>query len=356
MDHRLDTRLLQLAPPSLHGLSLELCAIDEFKGWWCREAHLGSAAEDARRTVSESLDALAKVEAFGAPEARAQSRRVARGSLSAPAAGYADTLEAVLCNHGRMEFGEELLLELHGRLLVSSPAGRKGAGQYRSPCDRAVATERGSAAARLAPMAAHLVPGETRALIEWTRSRLSGAAFHPLLTISSLLLELLAIRPFEHGNARLARVIGHLLLLRCGYDQVARVSLDAVVADRWEPCQIALHKSLASRRLPRPDIAPWLGACLGVLLEHARRVRVFAEQSPDESLLSANQLGVLRLLDRNREITNRAIREGLGLPRDTAKQVIKRLVALGRVEVFGAGRAVRYRRTVRRRDSGGPTR
>ncbi len=62
----------------------------------------------------------------------------------------------------------------------------------------------------------------------------------------------------------------------------------------------------------------------------------------DERLLSRNQLGVLSLLERHGEVTNRLICNELGLPRETVKQVLNRLVALNLVRRAGAGRAVRY--------------
>jgi len=358
MEHRLDTRLLQIPVAELHALSLKLCAIDECRGQWRRD-HLFPVADSAKRTAHQSVQALGRVAAFGAEDANRHTmqkmhtmhaRRTLHAGLLPAQAGYADVLESVLCHHATMELGERLLLDLHARLFASVPDRGKELSAYRTVSGKASAAERSSDNPAFAPMAAHLVAGETRAAIDWTRSRLAGASFHPLLTIATSLFELLAIRPFRQGNGRMIRILANYLLLRSGYEQVAYVPLDASIAARWTECQVALRRSQASRRLLRPDIAPWLGACLDVLIEHASRSRTILEQGPDESKLSANQLGALRLLDRNREITNRTVCEGLGLPRDTAKQVLKRLVSLGRIESFGAGRAVRYRRTIGRGD------
>ncbi len=349
MEHRLDTRLLQLPPASLHALTPKLCAIDEFKGWWSRARQAAGATENAGQVAQDALAALGRIAAFGAEDERAQAQQLRRGLVSASRTGYAETLEAVLADHVRMEFGEELLLSLHSRLLAYVPESRANLGRYRTPAESPVAAERNKVdAARFAPMVARLAPGETKAATEWARTRLRSCGFHPLLVIGSFTFELLCIRPFARGNERLVRVVTQLLLLRCGYEQVRSVSLDAVFAGRWNDCQGALRRSQANRKLLRPDISPWLGVCLDVLLEHGAKARAVAERAPDESRLSANQLGVLQLFERDHEVTNRAIRESLGLPRDTAKQVIKRLVTLGRIEAFGAGRSVRYRRSERR--------
>ena len=42
------------------------------------------------------------------------------------------------------------------------------------------------------------------------------------------------------------------------------------------------------------------------------------------------------------EVTNRRVASKLGLPRETAKQTLNRLVALGALRRLGAGRATRY--------------
>jgi len=61
---------------------------------------------------------------------------------------------------------------------------------------------------------------------------------------------------------------------------------------------------------------------------------------------------VLRLLERNGEVTNRFVCGELGMLTDTAKQVLNRLLALNLVSRIGAGRAVRYRKAAPHEDGG----
>lgn len=348
MEHRLDVRLLQLPRPSLHALARKLGAADEFRGWWSREEDRLGARERAAAVVDEALDALARVDAFGPEDGREPGGSVSSGPGAAARAAYGPALKTVLLDHEVLEFGEDLFRRLHARLLAPSPDGRRAPGLYRTPTSRTgVAEHRKAYPNAVAPIAAHLVATEMGHLTEWTRTRLADSPFHPLLVSAAFLLEFLSIQPFADGNARLGRLLGQLLLLQCGYAQVASVSLDAVIAGRWTQYHLALRQGHAGRRAPVPDISPWLDTFLDVLLEHGARARRRAERRPDDSTLSTNQIGALRLLDRHGEITNRALCEELGLPRDTAKQVLKRLVVLGRIEPAGAGRAARYRRASR---------
>ncbi len=64
---------------------------------------------------------------------------------------------------------------------------------------------------------------------------------------------------------------------------------------------------------------------------------------PGEEALSANQAAVMDLAAIEGEVTNRRVAAKLGLPRETAKQTLNRLVTLGALRRLGSGRATRYR-------------
>ena len=61
-------------------------------------------------------------------------------------------------------------------------------------------------------------------------------------------------------------------------------------------------------------------------------------------MLSRNQLAVLELFERTDEVSNRQVCRELGIPKDTAKQVLNRLLSLNLIRREGSGRAVRYRK------------
>jgi predicted HTH transcriptional regulator len=63
---------------------------------------------------------------------------------------------------------------------------------------------------------------------------------------------------------------------------------------------------------------------------------------PGEGALSANQAAVMEIAANEGDVTNRRVVLMLGLPRETAKQTLNRLVSLGALRRIGAGRATRY--------------
>jgi Fic family protein len=260
-------------------------------------------------------------------------------------AGYEELLRAVFDGHGEVQFGEGLILQFHARLLKYSAADQQHRGKYKAAPEPLMPyPRRRTESPALRPAAPDLVPGEMRAAIEWTAARLAAAEFHPLLVIASFILEFLAIRPFADGNGRLSRILTNFLLLRCGYAYVPYVSLESVIAQRWAEYYLALRHSQANRNLPRPDISPWLCAFLDAMRVQIDELKALIEGWPDSSRLSENQRRVLELLEREEDITNRLVCRELGIPKDTAKQVLNRLLALNLVGRAGAGRAVRYRR------------
>jgi Fic family protein len=181
-------------------------------------------------------------------------------------------------------------------------------------------------------------------LLKWTNSRMEAGGSHPLLVIACFVLEFLAIRPFSAANGRTSRLLTNLLMLNAGYAYLPYASLEKVIAERKAEYYLALRKSQSSLHLPRPDMGPWFLAFLDAIRCQARDLKKILSPLPAEGRLSENQAGALALFDRHREITNRLVAAELRLPRETAKQVLNRLVALNLLSRAGAGRAVRYRK------------
>ena len=316
MKDRFDDRLRGIPAGALHGLLRRLSAIEAFRGRW------GSAPE-SRRPVSSV--------ASGSPShpgPRSASCRIARESRPGAATGYADALRAVFDGHASMPPTEDRLLALHAAVFRHIPEERARAGRYKSAGLR----ERGDRDFLSEPVALRspgplLIPAQMETLAGWLPSRLTGGEFHPLLVVAAYLLEFLAIRPFADGNGRVGRLLTNLLLLRCGHAYLPYGSLDAAIHARREEYYLALRRSQASRNLPRPDISPWLFAFLDALEEMQRReANEVIARLPGEEALSANQAAVMDIAAKEGEVTNRRVAATLGLPRETAKQTLNRLV------------------------------
>ena len=332
MRDRFDDRLRGIPAGALHGLLLRLSAIEAFRGRWDSTPKPGGPA---LRRIRESV----------ATRSAAASCRIAGEIRPGAASGYADALRTVFDGHASMPPTEDLLLALHAALFRRLPEERTRAGRYKSAglrgrSDRDFLSE----PVTLRPPGPLLIPAQMETLSGWLPSRLEGETFHPLLVVAGYLLEFLAIRPFADGNGRVSRLLTNLLLLRCGHAYLPYGSLDAAIHARREEYYLALRRSQASRNLPHPDISPWLFAFLDALEETQRReAKEVIARFPGEEALSANQAAVIDLAAKEGEVTNRRVAAALGLPRETAKQTLNRLVSLGALRRMGSGRATRYR-------------
>ena len=274
----------------------------------------------------------------------AASTRIAGAAAASTEAGYADALRAVFEGHEAMAPGEREILALHGRIFRNAAPAGQPAGRYKTSAAPAGIERRWvTEPVALRAPGPLLVPAQMQALNAWFSSRLGGPEFHPLLVAAAFLLEFLAIRPFAAGNGRVSRLLTNLLLLREGHAYIPYGSLEGAIAARWEEYYLALRRSQASRNLPRPDISPWLLAFLDAIAAQQREVREAQYSLPREGRLSGNQLAVLAIAARDGEVTNRHAASELALSRETAKQTLNRLVALGALRRLGAGRATRYR-------------
>jgi Fic family protein len=358
----LDARLREIVPAAFHGLIAAVAEVDEFKGWFQGRAlsdvsmlqRLKRQAVKISAAASLRIGASDRLRTAVSPHWRSSSgmRRV-DPSDAAHAAGYAELLQAVFEDYGRMQLGEDLILQFHARVLKYSHTDQLQRGKYKTGLE----VSRSYLHRKMEPLPLRaadpdLAPRALAAASAWAVSRLTASEFHPLLVIAGFILEFLAIRPFAHGNGRVSRVLTNLLLLQSGYVHVQYASLENIIAERWTDYYLALRRSQANTRLLRPDITPWLSAFLETLQTQSRTLKSLLAGQTDTRALSANQSRVLQLLERSGEITNRLLREELGMPKDTAKQVLNRLRALHLVQRRGVGRAVRYRKAPLQADSG----
>jgi hypothetical protein len=358
----LDARLREIVPAAFHGLIAAVAEVDEFKGWFQGRAlsdvsmlqRLKRQAVKISAAASLRIGASDRLRTAVSPHWRSSSgmRRV-DPSDAAHAAGYAELLQAVFEDYGRMQLGEDLILQFHARVLKYSHTDQLQRGKYKTGLE----VSRSYLHRKMEPLPLRaadpdLAPRALAAASAWAVSRLTASEFHPLLVIAGFILEFLAIRPFAHGNGRVSRALTNLLLLQRGYSYVRYVSLEHIIAGRWADYYLALRQSQANSSLPRPDITPWLAAFVEVLQMQSRQLKALLAGHADTRRLSANQLRVLDLVERNGEVTNRLLRDELDMAKDTAKQVLNRLVALNLVQRRGAGRAVTYRRAPLQADGG----
>jgi Fic family protein len=341
---------------------MAIAEIDEFKGWFQGRSLSDVSMLQRLNQQVVKISAAASLRIGGGDRPQKGVSRQWRVNIgirkpdprhAAHMAGYAELLQAVFNDYRRMQLDENLILRFHARVLKYSHADQLQRGKYKTASDSSRSyLDRKVEPLALRPTDPDLAPQAVAAATAWTARQLGASEFHPLLVIAGFILEFLAIRPFAHGNGRVSRILTNLLLLQRGYVHIQYVSLENIIAERWAEYYLALRRSQANASLPRPDITSWLAAFLETLQIQTRQLKSLLAGQADTRVLSANQLRVLNLLEPGGEITNRLLRDELGMPKDTAKQVLNRLMALKLVQRRGAGRAVRYRKAPLQADSG----
>jgi hypothetical protein len=348
MFERLDRRLAPPSHESAHRMFRAAARIDALSGWW--EGYRAAAPHGLSRLADDAVaagaDASARISRRGFQKLPGTVDRGESMVTAAVRSGCEAALREVVDRHAALPPCEATLLSLHAALFSASPADAPIRGRYRAAGARDGTLQRwGLEPTALRISSPTVAPGETAFLLSWTASRLSDPGGpHPLQVIAACLLEFLAIQPFSDGNGRMARLLATLLLLRSGYGFAAFSPIDAVLHPRQDEALIALRKSQATRNTPKPDITPWLFAFLDIVDGAADALKRRLLQAAPARALSGNQERALALAVRHGEVTNRRLAETLGLPRETAKQTLGRLVELGLLERLGQGRAARYRR------------
>jgi Fic family protein len=108
---------------------------------------------------------------------------------------------------------EEMILEIHRRLVLGVRGGNASPGKYRLIQNYIINSLTGEIV--YTPPPPESVPGMTRDLIEWLNS---GIDIHPVLISGVAQFQLVHIHPFSDGNGRTSRLLSTACLYRAGYD------------------------------------------------------------------------------------------------------------------------------------------
>lgn len=104
-------------------------------------------------------------------------------------------------------------------------------------------------------------------MVDRYEQALVDGAVHPLVLVSALILDLLAIHPFQDGNGRVARLITTSELLRHGYGIARYISLEQRIYESRNSYYRALRDSQAGWHEGEHSIWPWTGYVLRVLAD-----------------------------------------------------------------------------------------
>lgn len=345
----IDLSTLVISPEMVNLIS----AIDTFKGGW-QYMHI---------LTPERLSALKKVATI---ESIGSSTRIEGAKLSDSAiaellgrldtqslenrdeqevVGYAHACEQIVTYWEVIPLTENNIKQIHSWLLQYSAKDDRHRGKYKTlPITIEAFDVRGQSVGVIFETTSPLqIPWQMQELVAWTRAMLAERTLHPLLTIGIFIVIFLAIHPFQDGNGRLSRLLTTLLMLQCGYQYVPYSSLESIIEANKESYYQALHQTQKNWQ-ENPQWSPWLLfflSCLQRQKSHleakiAREERLIPKLSPlaEEILVLLHGHGPLQI--QQIELLTEA-------KRPTLKKTLAKLVAMGRLQLVGKGKASYYR-------------
>jgi Fic family protein len=305
---------------------------------------LGQLSENARIA---SITASNAIEGVILDAERAQS--IAGGSSrlrnrnEKEFAGYRDAVDALL----RLEAYEVLslpfVLHLHRTLLRH--AGGRG-GYLKSEDNLIVSYERGSREVVFTPPPTAQTEVLLVELIDRYNEAKREQRAHPLLLLSALILDFLAIHPVADGNGRLARLITTHELLSQGYGVARYVSVEQRIYESENSYYASLYRSQRGWHESGHSIWPWTSYLAQVLAEAYEifERRVATEGRPTGSKQDRVRDYILRQSPpafRKRDI-ERALP---GVSPASIRLVLNELRDAGRIGLEGSGPGARWHQT-----------
>lgn len=350
IDNSLDARL-----NTLHAdFDRRLRQIDVAKGQWVGGAQLSPQllGRLKRSVLVTSTGASTRIE--GSKLSDAEVEKLMRGLSTKKLAdrdsqevkGYYELLQTIFDDNKHITLTENMILELHARLLKYSEKDMRHRGAYKS-LENSVEMKDGQGnvlAVLFETTPAYLTPKQMQELIAWTSNAFAEDIHHPLIVTANFIVEFLKIHPFLDGNGRLSRVLTNLLLMKAGYAYTPYVSLEKLIENNKTDYYVALRASQTTFGTDHETVEPWVDFFLGVCQSQAEQAIALLSGESLERTLSPNQLLVWQYIQTVDEATIRDAAAATGVARPTVRQAFDRLLELKLIERFGLGRSTRYRK------------
>lgn len=307
----------------------------------------------AARTRFDSITASSAIEDVVVDDDRAlallRSSTGGDGSFrdrsEAEFAGYRDATDELLRKHPE-PLTVPLVLHIH-RLLMRH-AGDPLAGRLKTS-DNMIGDRSPDGRVTVVFKPVPAGPATERALAELVaryEEALADARFPPLLLLGALVLDFLAIHPFQDGNGRVARLLTTCELRRHGFGVARYASIEQRIFESKHAYYEALRASQVGWHRAAHDLWPWIGYLLRVLADaygdFAQRVAAGTE------LVGATKEEQARnyiLTQAPRSFRLAQIADALpDISHATIRNALDALKAEGRLEV-GRGRGASWART-----------
>jgi Fic family protein len=330
-----------------------IARIDELKGQWVAGARLSpqTLGRLKRSVLVTSTGASTRIE--GAKMSDEDIEKMLRGISIQKFAdrdkqevrSYYELLQNVFDASKSIKLSENSIKHFHKELLKYVEKDERHRGEYKKIENKVHMVDAAgkSIGVLFDTTPPYLTPKEMHELIEWAQLALAEKKYHPLLVIANLIIEFLAIHPFQDGNGRLSRILTNLLLLKEGYEYVPYVSHEKIIEDNKPDYYLALRKSQKTLKTQKEDITPWLDFFLSTILKQTEMAVQMLQREDIEKILSPKQLAVWHCLQAGAELTPAVIAARGKVARPTVNQALNKLLKLKKIERLGSGRTTRYR-------------
>ena len=183
-------------------------------------------------------------------------------------AGYKDAIDYVKENYKDLDFNEETVLKLHS-FLVGRHKNYKDGGTYKKR-DNVVA-ERNADGTIKRVVYRPVTYKNTKAYMDELflafQVASSDYSIPALLLIPCVIVDFLAIHPFEDGNGRVSRLLTLLLLFKEGYDIGKYISFENQINEYKSAYYEALERSTSGWHLSNNTYYPFIEFTFQILYE-----------------------------------------------------------------------------------------
>lgn len=225
----------------------------------------------------------------------------------------------------------EDVLKLHA-IIASDVMDQGQAGRYRDIRVRV---------GNYLPPAPEMVSGLMAELLEWWNTK--SAQWSPVISSAIIHYQFEAIHPFADGNGRTGRALALWELYRRGFDTHHIFSVDEVY---WEN-RPRYYAALDAVRKHGEDLTGWLeytAQALHLTLERVwvRIQHLIAGAGQKKIVLRPKQEQLLRMLRDRKSLTPQEIRQGVGISKQGAMDLLNPLLEAGLVRRIGTKKSGRY--------------
>jgi Fic family protein len=330
-----------------------IAEIDEFKGAWRALGQLAPEKLTSLKRVAtiESIGSSTRIEGSKLSD---QEVEILLGNLEIQkfttrdeqeVAGYSEVMNIIFQSYQDIPLTENYIQQLHQMLLQHSEKDYWHRGNYKKSSNHleAFALDGKSLGVVFETASPFETPLRMTQLIEWARQSYADKKLHPLLITAIVIVEFLAIHPFQDGNGRLSRVLTTYLLLKEGYQYVPYSSLEAVVEQSKEGYYLALRQTQGTLQTDAPNWQPWILFFLRALRQQKQRLEAkIAKEQLLMVLLPQLSLQILELVKSRGRITNSDIVAITNANRNTVKKHLETLVGDQYIQKNGTGKATWY--------------